>query len=254
MKKHYSSLLFPLFPCLLITLLAGCSRDGFTIEGTLEGGAGHTLWLEEMAPEGPLFIDSIPVDSRGHFEYRYRAPYLSMYNLHASASNYVVTLPTNGEHLELTARWDDLPHSYAVTGSSGSELLWTLQQYTNDGIDVLRQLVDTSEYYARQLEEGRCTEAVVKAKRAETDSIYLDALAHQRDLIHRFIEENQGSLTTLIALYKTFSGQPLVNPRNPDDQRYYTLVLEGLQRSLPDNPHTQRFASTITHMRPAKKE
>ncbi|MBR1766723.1 MAG: peroxiredoxin, partial [Bacteroidales bacterium] len=45
--------------------LTACSHDGFTLEGTLDGGAGKNLWLEEIGPEGPLFIDSIPLDSKG---------------------------------------------------------------------------------------------------------------------------------------------------------------------------------------------
>lgn len=58
-------------------LLGACKHDTFTISGTIEGGAGHTLWLEEIAPEGPLFIDSIPIDSKGRFSYKYKMPYRS---------------------------------------------------------------------------------------------------------------------------------------------------------------------------------
>ena len=53
-------------------LFAGCKNDTFTMSGTLENGVGHTLWLEEIAPEGPLFIDSIPVDDKGAFSYKYK--------------------------------------------------------------------------------------------------------------------------------------------------------------------------------------
>ena len=36
-------------------LLAACENDKtFTISGTLDGGAGHTLWLEELSPDGTM--------------------------------------------------------------------------------------------------------------------------------------------------------------------------------------------------------
>ena len=84
-------------------LAAGCKHDTFTISGTIDGGAGKTLWLEEISPEGPLFIDSIPVDAKGHFKYTYKMPYRSLYNLHTTENNYIVTLPDYGEKLDVTA-------------------------------------------------------------------------------------------------------------------------------------------------------
>ena len=59
------------YSALLLLSISACKHDGFTIEGTIEGGAGRSLWLEEIAPEGPIFIDSIPMDADGHFKYHY---------------------------------------------------------------------------------------------------------------------------------------------------------------------------------------
>ena len=78
---------FLIFNLSFLILLSGCKHDTFTISGTLEGGAGKTLWLEEIAPDGPLFIDSIAVDGKGHFKYTYKMPYRSLYNLHTSEDN-----------------------------------------------------------------------------------------------------------------------------------------------------------------------
>ncbi len=96
--------------------LVGCKHDTFTISGTLDGGEGKTLWLEEIAPDGPMFIDSIPMDSKGHFKYTYKMPYRSLYNLHTTADNYIVTLPDYGEHLKIGGSYDPLSVSYTVEG------------------------------------------------------------------------------------------------------------------------------------------
>lgn len=231
--------------------LASCKHDTFTISGTLDGGAGHTLWLEEIAPDGPMFIDSIPVDSKGRFKYTYKMPYRSLYNLHTTADNYIVTLPDYGEHLKVSGRYDNLSVSYDITGSPESSLLWQLQQYTNDGATVLRALIDTTKYYQQLLAEGKVDIEVVYDKKDMTDSIYRLTAEEQQDYICRFIEENQGSLSTLIALYKPFNNRLLIDTRDPNSIDWYDMVLEGLQERYPDNPHTLHFKNTTEHLRSA---
>lgn len=236
---------------LVALTLASCRHDTFTISGTLEGGAGKTLWLEEIAPDGPLFIDSIPVDKKGRFKYSHQLPYRSLYNLHTTDDNYIVTLPDVGEHLRVDGRWDNLSVSYNITGSYESVLLWQLQQYTNDGATVLNQLIDTTERYAQMLFDGLITNEDVLRKKDETDSIYRITFEEQQDYVCRFIEENKGSLSTLIALYKPFNNRLLIDTRGPSSIEWYDLVLEGLQERYPDNPHTLHFKNTTEHLRSA---
>ena len=239
--------------CLSLLLLgvSACKHDGFTIEGTIEGGGGKCLWLEELAPEGPIFIDSIRMDADGHFKYRYNAPYLSLYNLHTTENNYIVTLPANGETIEVKGQYDNLSATYSVKGSAESALLWQLQQYTNDGSKILYALVDSVNHYEALLAAGEMDNATYDKKKAVTDSIYHATFVEQQEYVCRFIEENAGSLTTLIALYKPFNNRALIDPRDPISIDYFDLVLEGLQRELPDNPHTLHFKNTTEHLRSA---
>ena len=236
---------------LMALSVAGCHRDTFTISGTLDGGAGQTLWLEELTPEGTLFIDSIPVDSKGRFSYSYKPPYRSLYNLHTTADNYAVLLPDCGEHLKVGGSYDNLSMTYTVSGSPESILLWQLQQYTNDGGRVLNQLVDTTLYYQHLLDEGKIDIETVYDKKDETDSIYRLTFREQQDYVGRFIEENRGSLSTLIALYKPFNNRLLIDTRDPNSIDCYDMVLEGLQERYPDNPHTLHFKNTVEHQRSA---
>ena len=213
--------------------LTGCKHDTFTISGTIEGGAGKTLWLEEIAPDGPMFIDSIPMDSKGHFKYTYKMPYRSLYNLHTTADNYIVTLPDYGEKVKIGGKYDNLSVSYTVEGSPESAL------------------VDTTKRYAQLLFDGKITQQQVLDKKEETDSIYRVTFQEQQDYICRFLEENRGSLSTLIALYKPFNNRPLIDTRDPNSIDWYDLVLEGLQERYPNNPHTLHFKNTTEHLRSA---
>ena len=214
----------------LLLLLASCgSQDDIVIEGTLENGAGKTVFIEEMTPESRLFIDSITLDSKGYFKFRYAMPYKTFYNVHVSDDDYIVLLPDKGEHITLTGVYDSLSRSYHLKSGHESQLLWQLQSYTNEGTRGLRDLV------------------ALGVQNDYTDSIYLNLYSQQQQYVVHFIEDNLGSLATLIALYKPFNNHPLIDPENSFE--FWPMVLEGLEQELPDNPHTINFKNEVERLR-----
>ena len=211
-----------------VMLLASCgSKNDIVITGTLNGGAGKTIYIEEMTPESRLFIDSIKLDSKGHFKFRYAMPYKTFYNVHVSESDYIVLLPDMGEKIDIQGDYDSLSYTYHLNAGAESQLLWQLQDYTNA--------------------KGAITQADYDAARKQTDSLYLDAFADQQQYVVHFIQDNLGSLATLIALYKPFNNRPLINPE--DSFEFYEAVLEGLEESMPDNPHTLNFKNQVERTR-----
>lgn len=250
-----------LIAAVILLTVAGCKNGGrnndfdpeseFILEGTIQGGAGQRLWLEEMTPDGASFVDSIPLDENGNFQYSHKLPYRSLYNLHSTGNDYVVLLPDVGERVNVQGQWGQLSLSYSVSGSPESVLLWQMQEFYNDGSWALKDIVDTANRYDSLLTFKSITQKQYDAKKAVTDSIYRTLFVEQQEYICRFIEENKGSLATLIALYKPFNTRALIDPRDPGSIDYYDMVLEGLQEKLPDNPHTLKFKNTTEHLRSA---
>lgn len=229
----------------LTVLLGGCRRgDYFTLEGTLENGANQTLYIEELSPDGPVFLDSIRLDGDGHFSYRHELLYETFFNLHSSAVDYVVLLPRAGEKIVVGGDCKSLQWSYQVSGSEGSTLLWQLQDYSNYGIEMLTDLVQRDQENRNRY--GAESAAYKKAKE-ETDSVYRETAQEQVEYVSHFIQDNRGSLATLIALYKQFNQHDIIAPEVNFD--YYELVLEGLEESLPDNPHTIHFKNRVEALR-----
>ena len=218
-----------------LLLLASCgNKNDIKIEGTLQGGAGKVIYIEEMTPDTRLFLDSITLDSKGHFKFRYAMPYKTFYNIHTSEADYVVVLPDMGETITLEGCYDSLSTTYRIKGGTDSQLLWQLQDYSNNGSRALQEIVAADQHNQQLL--GKVT-----------DSLYLDAFADQQHYVVNFIEDNLGSLATLIALYKPFNNRPLINPK--DSFEFYEAVLEGLQEYLPDNPHTLSFKNQVESTR-----
>lgn len=229
-------------------LFAACgNRNNITIEGTLTNGAGKTIYIEEMTPEARLFIDSIKLDSKGHFKFRYAMPYKTFYNVHITDDDYIVLLPDFGEKIVMQGCYDSLSNTYRLQGAGDSQLLWQLQDYANQGSAVLRDIVATDRQNQQLLADGKITQSEYDAARQITDSVYLDAFADQQHYVVNFIQDHLGSLTTLIALYKPFNNRPLINPA--DSFEFYEAVLEGLEESMPDNPHTISFKNQVERTR-----
>lgn len=240
MNKSFLTLLFSA----ALALSACHNKHSFTLEGTLDNGANRTIYIEELTPDGPQFLDSIHLDANGHFVYNQELPYPTFYNLHSSASDYVVLLPEEGETVSISGDIRQLQWSYDVQGSHGSQLLWQIQDYSNHGINRLLEIIEMDRKNKEQFGEG--TPQYQKAKEA-TDSIFRDAMQEQVDYVSHFIQDNAGSLATLIALYKTFNNRPIIAPEVNFD--YYQLVLDSLKSYLPDNPHTIHFETEVAHLK-----
>ena len=248
---------FFIFLFLFFILLVSCGGNGsnpknsFALKGNLQGDAKQSLWLEEMTPDGHIFVDSIPFDNNGDFTYHSKEiPYHTLYILHVG--NFAITLlPSEGEVIHLDIKTDARSLTYDVKGSPESTLLWQLQNYSNDGLKILYSLVDTVARYDNLLASGAINQKTYDSKKDECDSIFRDAFVEQQEYAYHFIEEHKGSLTSLIALYKDFNRRPLIDPHDPNSIDYYDLVLEGLQQTLPDNPHTLHFKNTTEHLRSA---
>ena len=226
-------------------LFAACSnKNTFTVDGTLVGGENKTIYIEELIPnDSPLFVDSIKLDDKGHFAFSHQMPYKTFYYLHVNQFNYIVLLPSPKEKITITGNYDNLQETYELTGSPESILLWQLQDYSNMGNNAVRQLAETDRRNRDSLDEKHY--AIAKE---QTDSVFLENYRMQQEYVGRFITENSGSLSTLIALYKPFNANmPLLPPET--SFTYYEQVLNGLQETLPDNPHTIHFKNTVEMLR-----
>ncbi|MBO4741372.1 MAG: DUF4369 domain-containing protein [Bacteroidales bacterium] len=230
----------------VVAALCSCGKKNtFTIEGTLQNGAGKYVYIEEIAPKDRIFIDSVQLDKNGHFEFTYEMPYQSFYNVGVSLQDFVMLLPDYGETITLTGDYSRLSPTYEVEGSKGSTLLWQLNDYTKYGeirLDSIARAFD--QLVADCKGDTNC----IKKKKPSLDSVYLDAYSEQQDYVINFIERNKGSLATLIALYKTFNTRPLIDPKT-DDFEFYEMVASGLEETMPQNKHVIEFRNTVEHLR-----
>lgn len=226
----------------ILTVSCQNNRERFTIEGYLKGGEGKYVVIEEITPLEVIFIDSVKLDDNGEFKFKYKMPYRSFYNVVVSQEDFIMLLPNYKEKIKLTGDYDNFSRTYQLVGSPESQLLWQLNDYTIMGVDRLDSIKMVYDVLLQNTDTN-----FIKTEKEQLDSIYLNAYYEQQDFVVRFIQENSGSLSTLIALYKTFNTIPLINPEQGFE--YYEMVNDGLKTSLPENPHTLNFGNTMQKMR-----
>ncbi|MBQ9638732.1 MAG: DUF4369 domain-containing protein [Bacteroidales bacterium] len=236
-----------LLACTIAVLLTitSCNK-GLILQGTLTNGGNKTIYIEELIPhDEPLLIDSLQLGPDGSFRLKHAVPYTTFYNVHVSPQDYVVLLVSPGDRITINGDYDHLSTSYTVEGSDGTRLLWDLQDFSNIGVEELKEIVALNEHNKSTLS----ADSYEKAKQ-ETDSLYRESFFKQRDYVLRFINNNRGSLTTLIALYKPFNvNHPLIRPER--DFEVYESVLDGLEHNpkLKSNPHVMHFRTTVEQYR-----
>ena len=235
-----------LFGLSIVALIVSCGKKNtFTIEGTLQNGAGKQIVIEEIAPKNLIPIDTITLDNNGHFSFSYEMPYQSFYTVKISEKDFITLLPDYNETITIIGDYQFLSPTYQVKGSPGSVQLWQLNDFYLYGTQRLDSIARA---FDRLVADCKGDTNCIKSQKPLLDSVYVSARREQQEYIISFIDRNKGSLATLIALYKPFNGKALINPTTADFY-YYEQVIAGLEQSAPDNPHTVQFRNTVERQR-----
>lgn len=252
MQLIKSSLLISVLPALVLLCSACKNSDDkgsitFSIEGSLLNADNKTLYIEEMTPDnGAQFVDSIFCDKNGHFKYSGSMNYQTFFILHNTEYDYIVLLPDNGETIKISGNCDKLDESYYVDNSQGSLLLWQIQNYINDANIAISNIAQLDKKNRATLSDTQYEQA-----HKVTDSLFIAEHSTAYLMFYNFIQDNAGSLATLYAVDAPFNHTGRIFYAQPDFE-VFELVLDGLENSMPTNPHTQFFKTRVEKIRSAR--
>ena len=220
------------FFVLFIFFFVSCKENkelknySFELSGVIANNSQPHLILSEIGKSGFTQNDTIPIDEKGNFSKSIEMKEPTLYSL-TLGKEYIVICPTIGERISIKAVDNNFSGSYTIEGSPESAQLKELNK----------------ENYNVRLFLKSMSEELSKADTAKLDSIrtsiiekYTSTKQYQEKLTTNFITNNLGSLTTLIALHRTFDGIPLFDYRQSLEM--HKKVLQALEHTLPENQHT----------------
>lgn len=222
----------------LITIVAiavltfGCNKtqkpdqNSFLLKGNIQDSDAEYMILSEIGKTGFIASDTIVLDKNGNFSHLVKMSEETLYSLRLK-DDYITLCPKAKEEIEIKSSANDFSGTYSVSGSEESTLLKELNNRSNQ---VRKTLKSMSDYLKSTNIDNLDSVKHVFVLRLQ--DIHAQELAYSEN----FIRKNKGSLTTLIALYRTFEGRPLFDYRN--DLSIHKETLEGLNATLPNNQHT----------------
>jgi len=224
-----------------VILVLSCSRNSNTsIRGTLEGGAGEMLYLEQLNVNQTKLVDSVKVKKDDSFRFRIDVKEPELFVLKNNSGKFINLLPLPGEELVLSASSDNYGKSYSVSGSPESEKIHELVDHLNQ----TRSRLDSIGQVLISLDDQSSEEAL-QLKKA-----YLDTRNEQKKYTIGFLLRNISSPSSVFALYQKFSREEYVLNDNRDLQ-YLIIVSDSLKVSYPNSSLTLSLLEDVNRQKDA---
>ncbi|MGP1514431.1 MAG: DUF4369 domain-containing protein [Bacteroidales bacterium] len=231
-----------LFLILITIFFVACSDkgDNYELTGKLENCNECSVYLMEMENSGVKALDTIKVSKDGKFSVKEKLAEESIFILQGS-NDYIMLCPKKNEKIRITADYENMAVTYTIEGSEESSKLKLL----NDKQTMTRfALKNMNEQL--QMQDINNIDSV----RQEITKKYHLLRENQRQFLIDYINTYEGSLTTLVALYRNMENTPLIDPLR--DEAIYEKVLKGLQKKLPNNKNTKYLEHLVSRINSTK--
>jgi len=215
------------FLILLTAVIASCGTNSnkFTVEGTLEQADQDTLYLAHLGLQTITNVDSVIVGANGEFSLSHEIEAPDFYLLRTNPQNYVTLIAAPGETIKIRANMKALGETYVVDGSDDSELLSKMRHRLNKNVKKLDSLGNVF----RKSVDSPGFDGIRTRLNEQSQEIFKD----QRSFTMKFIDDNEGSLATMMALYQQIAPRRYV--LNPEvDFAYFQKVDSALMANYPE--------------------
>ena len=231
------------FLAILTLSFFSCSGtdENFTISGRLENAAGTTLHLLEMRTYDLVPLDSTVVGTNGEFSFQGSFDRVRFLSLRENQLNYLTLIVFPGEKIEITGDLNNLQKTVLVSGSKESRLAVELNRRMHSTVMALDSL--SRDYRNRLDQPGTDIERLRSEVREKFEAISEE----QRQFTIEFINNNPGSLATLMALYQQTDPNTFVLS-GEDDFKYYARVDSALITRYPDLDYTMTLNENVREM------
>lgn len=224
--------------------ITSCQHPGNKIakvNGILTEASGFKLILQEMDTREIHSIDSVVPDQNGTFSFSPVIKEPGFWLLKAPTGKILVLMLNTGDMIELSGSARDFPDNVILKGSKEAMLLndFFLHTRLNERkVDSLEMLLvewqDSSDYY--QLTK-------------KLDTSFRQIWENQRSYEMAFIDNNPGSLASLVVLNYAFGMSPVLSPEV--DLVYYHKLDSVLFRKFPENKHVKFHHQRVENARKA---
>jgi len=218
-------------------MIAGCANNKFVISGELDNASpGSYIFLDKMGGTSLETYDSVMIAENGSFEFTGEIEHPEFFLLKISDSNFLTTLVEPGDKISIKAEADSLGLTAEVTGSPATNKMIEYDRRLQEAMDELQKL---GEVYQENIDNPNLDQVM-----SELDVKAQEILKDMNEYTKNFIDENTGSMVSLIALYKQVA--PRVYVLNiQEDYDYYKRVDSTLYARYPESEPVKTLHSQM---------
>lgn len=222
-------------------VLSACGGDkkvnsSFELKGTLTDGHGETLYLEKLAAQRPVLVDSCVLDENGNFSFQNYVPSIGFYRIKLTEQNFGMLVMDSTNKITVTGSVKDLGNSYKVKGSDETKLFL---EY-NDLAKANRFRVDSLQ------EAFKMAMTMVKM-----DSLRMDSLSNVFEGIFNKIIDDYSLQVAQKIMVNTdkFASIMAIQPLDPEKHSQAFMALDaGLLKRYPGNESVNMFHDMVAKM------
>ena len=210
------------------------------VSGEITGAENSVVVLKQMQGNMLAEVDSFTLDESGKFNLTAELNWPNFFVLEKDANNYITMILHPGEDVKITATGEDLVSDYKIQGSKDSELL---QEFTGKFRSAILELSEMGQVYQDSLESPNIQDLI-----QEFDARAKQISEDMRQYTLDFIDNNMGSMATLMALYQQLApNQYILDPYQ--DFQYYSDVDSVLYSKYPESEPVRTLHQHVADFR-----
>ncbi len=212
----------------------------FSIKGNYQNANNKKVILMQLKTGEMKKIDSVKLDSEGKFHFTGYTNIPAFFVVQAEKNKTITLLVRPGDNISLTANMNQFSSSYDIEGSEDSRKIMKLRKNLEGNIAKLDSL-------GRLYKENPNNENSRKL-RARLNKVSKDIVQKQKEYTKEFIDNNLGSMVSLMALYQQIGPRSYVlDPKK--DFEYFEKVDSSLMSQYPNSGPVKSLHSQVEQMR-----
>lgn len=221
------------FVIVLFAACGGSEAEKHLISGTIENGAGKTLFLDDVNGAESKRITTAEIKNDGTFAIDLKIPAKGFYRLGLTPSNYILLVLDSTEHVSVTANADSLLKDVKLSNSKENELL---NKYYDLMAGYRTRLDSLYNYYGPLAEKDT----------AKADSFALVFTTKNEELKKQYakdartiIGDNIGMLANVYA-FGFFNDDAIYN-----DVEFFEKMMKPFEKGYDNNLQIKSILTTI---------
>ncbi|MFW6019469.1 MAG: hypothetical protein ACOCPM_02710 [Bacteroidales bacterium] len=229
MRKEKTAIRLISFLSLLI--LFSCNNQDNQDQSVIKGEFTHTaqnkVYLHELLPDSWPVLDSAITDDNGIVKFKINNSKAGLYTVGTQRDNLAILQVNPGEDQHLKADIRQIPHTYSIKGSEGSQLLKTLKKQTLKHSEKVDSLISRKNLYRDSSD--------FMFHKAELDSLIREIRQQQFHFQHNLVKNNKDKLAVLVPLFQPFGRDKILTIK--EQPELFIDIHDTLMKKYPDNPH-----------------